>query len=167
MKGLGLPGLPSAGAGHRLRIRSSSGKHEATEHEEQSAVISWFGLQYPALAGCLFAIPNGSHLAGNARQRGMKMAWLKAEGFLPGASDLFLMVIRQPYAGLFIEMKRRSFTPSDVSCDQRKFIKRAREQGYRAEVCGGFDAARQAIQEYLDSCVSSTVISSSDNGLSG
>ncbi|MBW5416132.1 MULTISPECIES: VRR-NUC domain-containing protein [unclassified Pseudomonas] len=148
---LRLPSLPTLAKRPRTRSVSSD---RPSEHDEQANVVTWFNLSYPALKGCLFAIPNGTHLAGNQKQRGMKMAFLKAEGLTPGVGDLFLMVVRPPYSGLFIEMKRQRFTPSDVGEEQRKFIKRAREHGYRAEICGGFDAARLIIQEYLDGCCS-------------
>jgi hypothetical protein len=120
-----------------------------TEHDEQVMVMKWFNLAYAKFKGCLFAIPNGSHLAGTPLQRAKKVQRMKSEGFLPGVSDLFLMVPRGSHNGLWIEMKRRKFVPSDVSKEQREFQERAKGNGYRAEVCGGFEAAQAVIDDYL------------------
>lgn len=124
-------------------------KLKATEHQEQVAVVRWFRLQYPRLRGCLFAVPNGSHLAGTPVQRAKKMQRAKAEGLQVGVSDLFLMVPKGPFAGLWIEMKREKYSPSDVSEEQRAFIALAKDQGYQACVCGGAKAAMATIAGYL------------------
>lgn len=124
-------------------------KLKATEHQEQVAVVRWFRLQYPRLRGCLFAIPNGSHLAGTPLQRAKKVQRMKSEGFTPGVADLFLMVPKGPFAGLWIEMKREKYCPSDVSEEQREFIALATDQGYMACVCGGAKAAMATIAGYL------------------
>lgn len=120
-----------------------------TEHAEQAVVCEWFWMQYPALRKCLFAIPNGAHLAGTVGQRAAKMAKMKKEGFQPGVSDLFLMTARGQYHGLWIEMKRRNASPCDTSEDQHAFLARAHREGYLGVVCKGAEAAQQAIREYL------------------
>lgn len=120
-----------------------------SEHAEQSVVVQWFWTQHPALRKCLFAIPNGAHLAGTPSQRAAKMAKMKAEGFQPGVSDLFLMVARGQYHGLWIEMKRRNASPSDTSDDQAAFLERAHREGYLGVVCKGAQPAIAAIGEYL------------------
>lgn len=124
-------------------------KPRLTEHAEQVMVVRWFHLQYPKLRGCLFAIPNGSHLAGTPLQRAKKVQRMKSEGFTPGVSDLFLMAPRGPFAGLWIEMKREKYSPSDVSEEQREFLELASRQGYQASVCGGAKAAMATIACYL------------------
>ncbi len=121
-----------------------------TEHQEQVLLVRWFKLQHPALAFCLLAIPNGAHLAGTPLQRAKKVQRSKAEGMLVGAPDLFLMVTRGGHAGLWIEMKRQKFVPSDVSKEQREFQVRAIEQGYQSVICGGFEQAKEAISLYLE-----------------
>jgi len=120
-----------------------------SEHAEQVAVIAWFRAQYPELRGCLIAIPNGAHLAGTIIQRAKKVQRMKSEGLTPGVADLFLMATTGTHSGLWIEMKRVKFTPSDVSKEQREFQVRALTQGYHAVVCGGFEAAREAIKKYF------------------
>ena len=115
-----------------------------TEHTEQVAVIQWFRLQHPKLI--MFSIPNGAHLAGDARLRAIKMNNLKASGLVPGVSDLFLMCPKSGWHGLFIEMKIKG---GKVSDSQKEFMGLATLMGYQAVVCYGFDEAKDAITEYL------------------
>jgi hypothetical protein len=119
-----------------------------SEHAEQVAVIQWFRLQHKKYAKCLFSIPNGAHLAGDARLRAIKMNNLKASGLVPGVSDLFLMIPTDGWHGLFIEMKVRGGKLSD---SQKEFMGLATLMGYQAVVCYGFDEAKDAITNYLQS----------------
>lgn len=121
------------------------------EHIEQVAVVKWFRLQFPTMANNLFSIPNGSHLAGNTLQRCKQMQSLKNEGFLPGVSDLFLMIPSQTYHGLFIEMKRKK--GGSTSEPQKRFIKNAINHGYQAKVCHGSEQAINTIKEYIKGVV--------------
>lgn len=121
-----------------------------SEHNQQVTVMNWFERAYPKYYECLFAIPNGAILAGNAQQRAKQMNYLKAEGYKPGVSDLFLMVARGGYHGLFIEMKDQGKTKCSVSKTQWEHINAAREQGYMAEWCAGFDGARELITSYME-----------------
>ncbi len=122
-----------------------------SEHSEQSAVMDWWARAYPKYYSCLWSVPNGAILAGNAKQRAKQMNYLKAEGFKPGVSDLFLMIARDGYHGLFIEMKDKGKTKCSVSDTQWEHIHEAREQGYRADWCAGFDQAKELIDEYMKS----------------
>lgn len=114
------------------------------EHAETAAVVAWFKLQYPKQAGYLIGLPN----AGKRSPR--VAAMLKAEGMRPGAFDLFLAIPRWGYHGLWIEMKRRDGTQSDVSDNQARFETDMIAMGYMAQVCFGADEARVAIRAYLD-----------------
>ena len=113
------------------------------EHAEQVALCQWFHLQYPSLRGRLIAIPNGGH------RNKATAARLKAEGVRAGVLDMFLLVARHGYHGLWIEMKRRDGVPSDVTDEQRDFIKTAQAEGYSAHVCYGWDKASEVIRIYL------------------
>ena len=53
------------------------------------------------------------------------------------------------YHGLRIEMKEPNALPSATSPEQKEWIRRLREQGYRAEVCYGWLQAARLICEYL------------------
>lgn len=69
------------------------------EHDLQVACVKWFGLQYPRLRGRLFAVPNGGHRSKT------EAAKLKAEGVVPGVSDLILLKSNRDFGALLIEMK--------------------------------------------------------------
>ena len=117
-----------------------------SEHQEQVALVSWFRLAFPKFKIYLFAIPNGAHLAGDARLRAIKMNAMKSEGFTPGISDLFLMIPKAGWHGLWIEMKAQGGKLSDA---QKEFMGAATLMGYQAVVCFGFDEAKEAITKYL------------------
>lgn len=111
-----------------------------SEHKEQVLLIRWWRLQYPRLSKCLFAIPNGGH-------RNIVTAMkLKDEGVVSGVSDLFLMMPKGDWHGLFIEMKA---IKGRVSQEQTEFMQIATDNGYLAVVCFGFDDAKKVIETYL------------------
>lgn len=118
-----------------------------TEHEEQSDVIAWFDIEYREYKALLFAIPNGTHLAGGPRQRGIQASKLKREGQRNGVPDLMLPVPASGYHGLFIEMKR--LKGGKVSPQQQKWIKYLNGAGYKAVVCAGAQQAKESIKCYL------------------
>lgn len=114
-----------------------------TEHTEQIALFIWAAhmeSQYPALE-CLFAIPNGGH---RHPAVGAKM---KAEGVKRGVLDVFLPVPCGIYHGLWIEMK---FGKGRLSKEQKWWVRKMKEQGYRVAVCYSAETAQEAIMEYLN-----------------
>ena len=111
-----------------------------SEHQEQVALIQWFRLQHKQFAKCLWAIPNGG-----VRHIGTAVK-LKAEGGMAGVPDLFLMIPKSNWHGLFIEMKVKGGKLSD---SQKEFMGLATLMGYQAVVCYGFESAKDAITEYL------------------
>lgn len=54
---------------------------------------------------------------------------------------------RKGYNGLAIELKRD--TKAKVSTDQRSWLTELNFQGYKAEICYGFDDAQKVITDYL------------------
>jgi hypothetical protein len=135
------------------------------EEAEQAALIEWAAFTRVTddagksiqLGEILFAIPNGAHLAGDDRQRAGQMGRLVAIGFRPGAADLFAMLARGSWHGLFLEMKkpRREFDgPADVrravTPAQASFGAIAARMGFRHVVCYGFDEARHELERYID-----------------
>ena len=115
-----------------------------SEGVEQATLFSWAKMQeyrWPELR-LLHHIPNGG-------SRGkVEAAHFKAEGVKAGVPDLFLPVARGPYHGLFIEMKRRK--GGRVSEEQKAWISALKAQGYRAEVCHGWEEAADLITDYLE-----------------
>lgn len=115
----------------------------ASEHQEQAAVITWWGLQheiYSLPVFALFAVPNGG-----ARDI-VTAAKLKAEGVRAGVPDLFLDVARGPYHGLRIEMKSLNGRESESQHRVGDYLELA---GYKFQFCYGAEAAIVAIKEYL------------------
>jgi hypothetical protein len=108
--------------------------------------MQWFGMQFPQLRKFIFSIPNGTHLAGDGIARAIKMKKLKDEGFMPGVADLFLMIPRGEYHGMFIEMKAEK---GALQTEQKEFLERADNQGYMAVTCYGFIEAKEAVTQYL------------------
>lgn len=111
------------------------------EHSEQVSLFRWWSLQYRDHPALLFAIPNGG--ARNA----VTGARMKAEGVMAGVPDILLAASRQGFHGLWIELKRQK--GGKVSEAQEGVIARLRRAGYRVEVCKGWTAAREAIENYL------------------
>ena len=111
-----------------------------SEHQEQVMLITWFRLQYPKFKLHLWAIPNGGsrHIVTAVN--------LKAEGVLAGVSDLFLMIPKGEWHGMFIEMKAKN---GNVSDKQKEFMAAANSMNYKTIVCYGFDDAKTSIINYL------------------
>ena len=121
-----------------------------SEHDQTSAVVKWFKAKYPKYKDCIIGLGNGAVLGGNSRLRGIRMNSLKAEGFKPGASDLFIAVPRGDKHGLWVEMKDVKKTLCSVSEAQRAHLDLMSEMGYEAIWCAGFDVAKAAIEVYMN-----------------
>ena len=111
------------------------------EHLAQTLLVKWFRLQYPLMAKCLWAIPNGG-----ARHIGTAIK-LKQEGVTAGVSDLFLMIPANGLHGLFIEMKAQE--GAKIQQNQIDFLNLAESMGYGAEVAYGFEDGVEKIKKYL------------------
>lgn len=116
------------------------------EEAEQIALFQWRDVAVKSipelrwLHSSLNGVPLSPGLAVKMRRMGMTK----------GVVDVFLPVVRNGYSGLYIEMKRRNGVKSNLSDAQSEFIDFAREQGYRAEWCKGWEPARDMILNYLE-----------------
>lgn len=117
-----------------------STKMQHPESKLQQTCVRWFRLQYPKIARCLFAIPNGG------RRSKIEAAIMQAEGVTPGVSDLFLMVPTGFYHGMFIEMKAGKGKLSDAQAD---FLFLADQQKYAVAVCYSLDEFMKSVEGYL------------------
>lgn len=129
---------------HKIRRPVDGKPPHASEHQEQVAVIQWWGHacgKYNLPEFALFAIPNGG-----ARDM-ITGARLKAEGVRGGVLDLALPVPRGIYHGAFIEMKVGYNKPSDK---QDAFIEFLRASGYHASVHWSSTSAIAEIEGYLN-----------------
>ena len=128
-----------------------------TESQEQATVVQ-FWASYCHTKGLdarlLFSIPNGAHLAGDAKHRAIQMNRLKREGLRTGVPDLMLAFpkIRRTlqfiFTGLFIEMKRKG---EKARPDQIAYADLLWKQGYNCVICRSADEAIRAIRGYIES----------------
>lgn len=114
-----------------------------TEAQEQTTLFQWAEImtrKWPELR-ILHHIPNGGS------RNAIEAARLKAQGVRAGVPDIFLPCARNGFHGLYIELKRQK--GGRVSVEQKKMILALQCQGYRVEVCEGWEKARDVITEYM------------------
>ena len=115
------------------------------EAQEQTWLFEWANnmicLKWPELE-LMYAIPNGG-----SRNK-IEAANLKKQGVNPGIPDICLPVPKGGYHGLYIEMKRQKY--GKTSEEQEDKIPKLRAQGYRVEVCLGFQKAADVIEAYME-----------------
>lgn len=116
------------------------------EDDQQAEFFKWLGFQYPEVSMLTFHIPNGG--VRNPREAGR----LKAQGVRAGVPDVFVAVPVSPYAGLFIEFKRRivaGVTKPRLTDVQTVWVERLRKSGYCVKVCYGAESGIEIIKLYL------------------
>ena len=113
-------------------------------HEEsliQRSCVKWFRYYSPQLTRLLIAIPNGYKTTISQARIA------KAEGLMPGASDLILLYGNGRYFGLAIEMKtekgRQSESQKLWQADVEKY------GGYKYVICRSLDDFIKAIVDYV------------------
>lgn len=116
----------------------------ASERQHQQAVMKW--ARQPSIRERWPELALLHHIKNETTGGAAEVAADKAMGVKKGVPDLCLPVARNGYYGLYIEMK----TPSGkASAAQRWWVTRLTEQGYRAVVCHGYDAAVAELCWYL------------------
>lgn len=119
-------------------VTSPSKRH--TESNEQIAAMDWLRAQHPAIALHTLHI-------GNERKATYYAGYImKRMGVLKGASDLFMAWPSRGYHGLFIEVKSKIGRPS---IEQKSFLQRMKDVGYRAEICYGAEEVINTMKEYI------------------
>ena len=114
-----------------------------SESEEGIAFIRWCRRaekRYPELKA-LYHIPNGG---ARAVQTGAR---LKKEGVRAGMPEYCLPVPRGDYGALYLELKR--LDGGVLSEKQQGMISLLKNHGNQAVVCAGWEAAKNAVIEYL------------------
>ena len=117
----------------------TSGISESIEQQQLFAWAEWLIPRRPELA-LMYHIPNEGK---RSKAAGGRMC---AEGLKAGVPDICLPVPTGIYHGLYIEMKRAGGKATGA---QKQWIQLLSEQGYRAEICQGFETAALVIMEYL------------------
>lgn len=119
------------------------------EDMEQCALMQWARITRHnggMIADWLIAIPNGG------KRNASEAARMKKQGVKAGVSDLFLALPSKQFHGLWIEMKAPKTNaspagkPTQVQLD---WLDRMAAAGYAAQLCFGWQAAKDAITEYL------------------
>lgn len=110
------------------------------EHHIQTAMVSWFRLQYPAMAHNLFACPNGG------KRDAVTGSKLKAEGALAGVADLLFLKPNRFYHGLLIEVKTPKGRQSD---SQKQWQQKISKDGYKYIVARSLYEFMTEVQRYL------------------
>lgn len=115
-----------------------SKKKNNRESQIQQACVHWFRMQHPDKV--LFAVPNGG-----ARDP-ITGAILKAEGVMPGVSDLILLYPSGGYHALCIEMKTDKGRQQPSQIEFQKAVERYK---YKYVVCRNIDTFVEAIKMYM------------------
>ena len=124
------------------KLQTRSNDLLRSEHDEQAAVVHYLQIKYPD--ALFWATPNGAGLSGGGRS----MNKLKAEGFLPGVSDLIIFEPRGGWSAMFLEMKK-SDGGSGASDNQLWFLREVEKRGAFGVVCNGSANAIEVIDDYL------------------
>lgn len=114
------------------------------KHEEaniQADCFSWFCWQYPQYYGLLFAVPNGEIRDIYTARK------LKREGVIAGVADLILLVAKNGFNSLCIEMKTEKGKQSEK---QKVWQEKATSTGNKYIICHSFDEFRKEISNYLN-----------------
>jgi len=120
-------------------------KPSRTEHEIQSAFISW--CNFPKTLECfpelelIYAIPNG---ANKSIATAMKF---KREGLKPGVPDLHLPVPRGEYHSLYLEFK--SDKSKKLSGKQIEWFNKLTSHGNMCVCVASEEKAEQVVKRYL------------------
>lgn len=113
-----------------------------SEDEEQSTIMDYCRSmtgKYPELE-MMYHIPNEG-------KRGRYYASVqKRIGLKSGVPDLCLPIARKGFHGLYIEVKALD---GRTSPKQQEWIDKLCEQGYKAVICFGSDAAIEVIADYI------------------
>lgn len=116
-------------------------KPKDEEHKIQVSMVNWFRIQYPSMRHNLFSVPNGG------RRDAVTGAKLKAEGVLPGVSDLILLKSNRFYGALLIETKTKKGVQRE---SQKEWEAKITADGYKYVVCRSLDDFIKVVTDYLN-----------------
>lgn len=114
------------------------------ETQEQIALMMWCEFQknvHPEL-DLIF------HIVNEGKRSVRTGAELKRMGMKKGVPDICLPVPKGTYHGLWIELKADK--TKRATKEQKEWLIKLTEQGYKAVVCYGADDAVTVIKEYLN-----------------
>lgn len=120
-----------------MRLKSVKELTIPTEENDQIRLATWLDKNKIIF----YHVPNG----------GSRHAWeavkFKRMGTKRGVPDVCIPLARKGHHGLYIELKRVS--GGVVSPEQKEWMNKLTENGYFAQICNGFESAKQVIEGYL------------------
>ena len=132
-----LYGNPATLAPPKRRSCSGRPKLEATEDQEQIALVNWLDRRFIPF----YHVPNGGarHVLEGAR--------FKRMGVRPGVPDICIPRARGNYHGLYVELKRKS--GGRLSQHQQYWRATLEKEGYKWVLAFGAEQGMKAVEEYL------------------
>ncbi len=100
---------------------------------------------YPASYDSMFHVVNESGRGGSAQYG----AELNARGRKSGVPDWIMLVPKNSYHGLLIELKRDFIKDGKPTANEINFLKHHEQLGYKVVIAYGYKAALEAIKDYL------------------
>ena len=126
----------------RAKMAGKRDKGGQSESQMQKACVAWFRAQYKR--ELLLSFPNGGyHLAGDAKARAMQVNRMKAEGMMPGASDLVLI---HDNGVAFLEAKKAT---GKLSESQKLFRAMVEAMGYQYTVFRSLDEFVEIVKKIM------------------
>lgn len=110
-----------------------------SEAEEQEELFAW----------CLANGIEMVHIPNERKCSAFVAGQLLRQGLRKGFPDNFFPIASKGFHGLFIELKRAKKALSKKSPEQRDWIKKLNEMGYKAVFCYGAEEAKKVVLEYL------------------
>ena len=115
-------------------------RQQPTESQIQRACVRWFRYQYPEIEPLFFSVPNGGYRMATTAKI------MKAEGQRAGVADLILLLPRQGYGALCVEMKCGKGRQSEA---QKEFQRLCDQYGQKYVVCRSLEDFMREVREYL------------------
>ena len=119
-----------------------------TETEEQKEIVAWYRETYPQYAMSLRASQSGG-FRGKGKAGAIRTANITAMGGVTGESDLAILLPRGDFGSLLIEHKADGSAHKATEA-QLAYIEYHNSVGNCAVVTRGIEAAKAAIQAYMD-----------------
>lgn len=113
---------------------------KGVEDRLQIGCVRWFSLAYSRYARLLHHSPNGGS------RNVVEAAKFKQMGVRAGYPDLSLLIPRQGYHALFIEMKTPKGRQSE---NQKEYQAELESQGYKYVICRSVQDFINEIEEYM------------------
>lgn len=123
--------------------RNARRQHGQPEMRLQAECVRYAWNTYPETRLCLFHVENEMSRPDASAMIGARR---RAEGIVRGVSDLILLLPRQGYHALCIEMKTETGYQSKYQRTWQEIVER---NGYKYEICRSLDRFKEILAWYL------------------